>query len=371
MPKIRKVQAREVIDSRGNPTLEVEVHLEGEVVGRAIVPSGASTGEHEAVELRDQDPKRFLGKGVLKAVRNVNETISSALIGMEATDQKALDQLLIQLDGTNNKSKLGANALLGVSLALARAASAAQKIPFYDYLGRLIGNKRWVLPVPMMNIINGGAHADNKIQIQELMVMPVCGGRFSEALRAGVEIFHHLKKLLKERSFSTAVGDEGGFAPDLKSDRDGLAFIMKAIEKAGYRPGEDVFIAIDAASSEFYKEGKYRLNPEEDQIFDSGDDRLLRCVEEELSHCVHRRRSRRRRLKVGLLDIATWRSVAVGGRRPFVTTGSPGTGNHGKDRQLHPDQGEPDRHLERDPGCYISCPSKRVYCGNLPSFRRD
>ncbi len=277
MPKIKKIHAREVIDSRGNPTLEAEVFLEGGGWGRAIVPSGASTGEHEACELRDQDPKRYQGKGVLKAVQNVKTTIASALLGMNAQDQTQIDETLKTLDGTPNKSKLGANAILGVSMAVARAASVAQNLPFYAYLKTLFvkdsssqkAPSSFVLPVPMMNIINGGAHADNNIQIQELMIMPVCGGRFSEALRAGVEVFHHLKKLLHDEGFSTAVGDEGGFAPSLKSDRHGLECIMRAIEKAGYRPGEDIFIAIDAASSEFYREGKYHLNPQENQILSS------------------------------------------------------------------------------------------------------
>ncbi|MFO1518876.1 MAG: phosphopyruvate hydratase [bacterium] len=269
MPKIKKVHAREVIDSRGNPTLEADVILEGDVLGRAIVPSGASTGEHEAVELRDGDAKRYVGKGVLKAVQNVNSVFGKVLEGKEAGDQREIDKILLQLDGTSNKGKLGANAILGVSLALARAASQAEKIPLYRYLGKLAGNSRWVLPAPMMNIINGGAHADNNIQIQELMILPVCGGRFSEALRAGVEVFHRLKKLLHDHSYSTAVGDEGGFAPDLKSDREGLEFILKAIEAAGYRPGEDVLIAIDAASSEFYKEGKYHLDPQKGQVLNA------------------------------------------------------------------------------------------------------
>lgn len=257
MPKITKIHAREVIDSRGNPTLEAEVLLDNQILGRAIVPSGASTGEHEACELRDGDKNRYQGKGVLKAVENVKKQISEILIGKDARDQSVLDKAMITLDGTANKSKLGANAILGVSLAIARAAASSENMPLYAYLGKLFGNKRWVLPVPMMNIINGGAHADNNIELQELMIMPVCGGRFSEALRAGIEVFHSLKKLLHDANYSTAVGDEGGFAPSLKSDREGLELIMKAIEKAGYKPGEDILIALDAASSEFYKEGKY------------------------------------------------------------------------------------------------------------------
>ncbi len=257
MSKIKKVHAREVLDSRGNPTLEAEVLLENGILERAIVPSGASTGEHEACELRDGDSKRYLGKGVLKAVGNVKTKINEALIGKEIIDQRGIDKILIQLDATKNKNHLGANAILGVSLAVAKAAAKTEKLSFYRYLGKLFKNESWVLPVPMMNIINGGAHADNNIELQELMIMPVCGGRFSEALRAGVEVFHQLKKLLHEAGYSTAVGDEGGFAPSLKSDREGLEYIVKAIEKAGYRPGEDILIALDAASSEFFKEGKY------------------------------------------------------------------------------------------------------------------
>jgi len=257
MAKIKKVHAREVLDSRGNPTLEAEVLLDNGILERAIVPSGASTGEHEACELRDGDSKRYLGKGVLKAVGNVKSKINEALIGKEITGQRGIDEALIRLDATKNKNNLGANAILGVSLAVAKAAAKTENLPFYRYLGKLFKNENWVLPVPMMNIINGGAHADNNIELQELMIMPVCGGKFSEALRAGVEVFHQLKKLLHEAGYSTAVGDEGGFAPSLKSDREGLEYIVKAIERAGYRPGEDILIALDAASSEFFKEGKY------------------------------------------------------------------------------------------------------------------
>ncbi len=264
MSKIVKICAREIIDSRGNPTLEAEVHLEDHTMGRAMVPSGASTGEHEAVELRDQDPKRYFGKGVLKAVQNVNQKMDAALKGFDVLDQKKIDDTLLKLDGTKNKSSLGANAILGVSLAAARAAALSQHLPLYVYLRNIFlsspltpHTSPYLLPVPMMNIINGGAHADNNIELQELMIVPVCGGKFSEALRAGVEVFHTLKKLLHDAGYSTAVGDEGGFAPSLKSDREGLEYIVRAIEKAGYKPGEEVLIALDAASSEFYKDGKY------------------------------------------------------------------------------------------------------------------
>ena len=272
MAKIQKVRARELIDSRGNPTLEAEVWLEKGIMGRAIVPSGASTGEHEAVELRDKDPKRFLGKGVLKAVENVHKVIAPALAGREASDQKGLDHLLLELDGTPNKSKLGANALLGVSLAAARAAAEAEGQPLYVYLSGLFGSKsagRFVLPAPLMNIVNGGRHADNSLKFQELMIVPVSGGRFSEALRAGVEVFHRLKEILHEKSYSTAVGDEGGFAPAIRSEREGLELIVQAIEKAGYKPGEDVFIALDVASSEFYEGGEYRFHVAERKVFNA------------------------------------------------------------------------------------------------------
>ncbi len=250
---IQSIHAREILDSRGNPTLEAEIHLKGGAFGRAAVPSGASTGEHEAVELRDGDPKRYLGKGVLKAVRNVNDLIAKKLTGFDASKQEELDELLIALDGTENKSKLGANALLGVSLAAAKAAANAKGLPLYQYLGGPDAN---LLPVPMMNIINGGVHADNNVDLQEFMIMPFGATRFSEALRMGAEVFHHLKKILHAKKLSTAVGDEGGFAPDLKSNEEALDVILQAIEKAGYKAGKDVKIALDPASSSFFGQDK-------------------------------------------------------------------------------------------------------------------
>ncbi len=250
---IQSIHAREILDSRGNPTLEAEIKLKGGACGRAAVPSGASTGEHEAVELRDGDPKRYLGKGVLKAVKNVNEIIQKNLIGVDAAKQEELDSLLIKLDGTENKSKLGANALLGVSLAAAKAAAHAKGLPLYQYLG---GSEATLLPVPMMNIINGGVHADNNVDLQEFMIMPFGAPKFSEALRMGAEIFHHLKKILHSKKLSTAVGDEGGFAPDLKSNEEALDVIMQAIEKAGFKAGPEVKIALDPASSSFYGQDK-------------------------------------------------------------------------------------------------------------------
>ena len=260
MPFIKEVYAREVLDSRGNPTVEVEVYTESEGFGRAIVPSGASTGEYEAVELRDGE-KRYLGKGVLKAVENVNEVIAPELIGMNIFDQVGIDQLMIDLDGTENKSKLGANAILGVSMACARAASDLCGLSLYNYLG---GFNAKELPTPMMNILNGGAHADWCIDIQEIMIMPVGAETFSEALRMGAEVFHSLKKVLKEKGCNTAVGDEGGYAPKLSSNEEAFSVVIKAIENAGYVPGKDVLLAMDVASSEFYNDEtkKYDLRSE-------------------------------------------------------------------------------------------------------------
>ncbi len=258
MSVIIELHAREVLDSRGNPTIEVDCHLQSGAFGRAIVPSGASTGEHEAVELRDGDPSRYGGKGVLRAVKNVNEVIAPELIDLEfdAYEQNLIDRTLIELDGSENKSCLGANAVLGVSLAVARAAADALGVPVYRYIG---GVNAHLLPTPMMNILNGGAHADNNVDIQEFMIVPAGAPTFREALRSGVEIFHTLKNQLKGRKLATAVGDEGGFAPNLSSNEEALGVIVEAIEKAGYQPGGDVFLAIDSAASEFYNDGIYRL----------------------------------------------------------------------------------------------------------------
>ena len=250
---IVEIRGRQIIDSRGNPTVEVDVHLEGGAIGRAAVPSGASTGEHEAHELRDGDKSRFLGKGVLKAVENVNNKLAPALCGMSATEQAAIDAAMIAIDGTRNKGEVGANAILGVSMAVAKAAAQQLGVPLYKYLG---GPNAKVLPVPMMNIINGGAHSDAPIDFQEFMIMPVGAPTFSEALRYGAEVFHALKKVLHDRGLSTAVGDEGGFAPNLESASDALGVIAQAIEKAGYKVGEDIAIALDVASSEFFDASK-------------------------------------------------------------------------------------------------------------------
>lgn len=254
MSYIVKIVGRQILDSRGNPTVEVDVVTSNGIVGRAAVPSGASTGIHEAVELRDGDKSVYLGKGVLKAVENVNGPINDELVGMDVTEQKIIDKTLLELDGTENKSNLGANAILGTSLAVARAAAQESGLSLFQYIG---GVGAVTLPVPMMNILNGGSHADNKIDIQEFMVMPFGASSFSEGLRWGTEIFHHLKNVLKEKGMSTNVGDEGGFAPNLGSNEEAIQVVLEAISRAGYKPGEDVWIALDAASSEFYKEGKY------------------------------------------------------------------------------------------------------------------
>jgi enolase len=265
---IDAIQAREILDSRGNPTIEVEVELEDGSVGRAAVPSGASTGVHEAVELRDGDKARYGGKGVLKAVQNVTEIIAPEVLGMLATDQLALDQALLTLDGSPNKGRLGANAILGVSLAVARAAAVSVELPLYQYLG---GVHARTLPVPMMNIVNGGSHADNTVDLQEFMVVPWGAATFREGLRMGVEVFHALRAVLKEHKHSTNVGDEGGFAPNLASNREALEFIMRAIERTGYKPGEQVAIALDPAASEFYDKGEYVLQAEKPQKKSSSD----------------------------------------------------------------------------------------------------
>ena len=270
MSTIVDIHAREILDSRGNPTVEVEITTENGCVGRAAVPSGASTGKHEAVELRDNDKSRYLGKGVLKACQNVLEPITEELLGLDCTDQRYIDQVMIDLDGTKNKSKLGANAILGVSLAVAKAAAEECEMPLYRYIG---GVNACTLPVPMMNILNGGSHADNSIDFQEFMIMPVGATYFSEGLRMGTEIFHHLKSVLKKKGYSTNVGDEGGFAPNIKSNEEAIETVLQAIEAAGYRPGEDIMIAMDAAASEFYDEKKKKY------IFHKSDKREMTSSE--------------------------------------------------------------------------------------------
>ena len=259
MSEIMDIHAREILDSRGNPTVEVDVILESGAFGRVQIPSGASTGEREAIELRDGDKKRYLGKGVKNAVHNVNEVIAPKIIGLFATEQNFIDKKMVELDGTENKEKLGANAILGVSLAVARAAAEDLGIPLYRYLG---GVNARMLPIPMMNILNGGAHADNNVDIQEFMILPVGAQSFAQALQMGAEVFHNLKKVLKNKGHHTAVGDEGGFAPNLKSNTEAIEVILEGISRAGYEPGKDIFLGIDGAASEFYHNGKYILNAE-------------------------------------------------------------------------------------------------------------
>ncbi len=269
MSKIVEIKAREVLDSRGNPTVEADVVLENGILGTACAPSGASTGSREALELRDGDKSRYLGKGVLKAVGAINTTIKAALVGMDVTDQRALDNKMLELDGTENKSNLGANAILAVSLAAAKAAAQAKNVPLYQHIAEINGTPgRYSMPVPMMNILNGGEHADNNVDIQEFMVQPVAAKNFAEALRCGAEIFHALKAVLKARGLNTAVGDEGGFAPNLASNEEALVVIKEAVANAGYELGKDVTLALDCASSEFYKDGKYDLAGE-GKVFDS------------------------------------------------------------------------------------------------------
>jgi len=263
MSSIAKIQAREILDSRGNPTIEVDVWTDSGHVGRAAIPSGASTGAHEAAELRDGDKKRYLGKGVLKAVENVNNTLNNELNGALITEQAMIDRVMIALDGTPNKSNLGANAILGVSLAVAKAAASEAGLPLYRYVGGVNAN---TLPVPLMNILNGGAHADNKVDVQEFMIMPVGAAHFADGLRMGAEVFHALKAVLKKKGLSTNVGDEGGFAPSLESNEEAIKLIISAIETAGYSPGKDIGLAIDAAASEFYQNGKYVLKSENKKL---------------------------------------------------------------------------------------------------------
>ncbi len=267
MVKIKNVQAREILDSRGNPTVEVDVLLENGIMGRAAVPSGASTGEHEALELRDGDKGRYLGKGVLKAVSNVNEIIAPKLMGKDVTGQEEIDRLMVKLDGTENKERLGANAILGVSLAVAKAGALSSKMPLYQYIREVYGLRFTVyqLPVPMMNIVNGGKHADNNVDLQEFMIVPL-GKNFRESLRMGAEVFHNLKGVLKEKGYATAVGDEGGFAPDLRSNEEAIQVILAGIKGAGYKEGGDVALALDPAASEFYKEGRYILASEKREL---------------------------------------------------------------------------------------------------------
>jgi enolase 1/2/3 len=352
MSTIIEVHAREVLDSRGNPTVEAEIVLSSGATGRAAVPSGASTGEHEAVELRDDDPKRYMGKGVLEAVRNVNEVIGPRLEGMAAEDQVAIDQEMLDLDQTPNKSHLGANAMLSVSLAVARAAAQDSGLPLYRYLG---GPLARVLPVPMMNILNGGAHASNNVDAQEFMVVPIGAETYPEGLRSGVEVFHNLKKVLTKMKLSTAVGDEGGFAPMLPSNEAALDVIMEAIQGAGYEPGRDIAIALDVAASELHQDGEY--------VFKKGDGPLPDRFD--------RGWSLRERLGwLAAPDRAARLTRSTGGRRSVLhQRGSSEPRDRAVGGQRDSDQGEPDRDTDGDAGMHRDGEGGRVRGGDLPPER--
>ncbi len=347
MSFIEMIQAREILDSRGNPTVEVDVFLEDGSVGRAGVPSGASTGEHEAIELRDGNKDRYLGKGVLDAVGNVRD-LEEELVGIDATDQILIDRIMLEIDGTPNKSKIGANAILGVSLAVAKAAAASVGLPLYQYIG---GVSARTLPVPMMNVLNGGSHADNNVDIQEFMIMPVGAPSFKEALRYGAETFHSLKKILGEKGLATSVGDEGGFAPNLGSNREALDYLMMAIEEAGYRPGEDIVLAMDVASSEMFKDGMYHMEAEGE---DWSAEQLIAFYKDLLENYPIMS------IEDGL-DENDWEGwgkmfeelgnrVQIVGDDLLVTNPEKLRRAIAEGlRQQHPDQAEPDRQPERDP----------------------
>ena len=370
MTEIIDIHAREILDSRGNPTIEVDVTLEDGSFGRAAVPSGASTGTREAVEMRDGDKTRYLGKGVLDAVENVNGEIAGTLLGFEAEEQVAIDEAMIELDGTHNKSRLGANAILGVSLAVAKAAADAAGLPLYRYIG---GTQARILPTPMMNIINGGAHADNPIDFQEFMIMPVGAEDVADAIRWGAEIFHTLKSALKKGGFNTAVGDEGGFAPNLPSAEAALDFIMKAIETAGFKPGDDVCLALDVAASEFFKDGKYVYTGE----------KVTRSVEQQVDYLAKLVASYPIvSIEDGMAenDWDGWKlltdklgkTIQIVGDDIFVTNVEILSRRHQEGRrQFDPDQGQPDRHADRDARRRRNGASRRLHHGHLASLRRD
>ncbi len=370
MSSIEMIQAREILDSRGNPTVEVDVVLADGSAGRAAVPSGASTGEHEAHELRDGDKSRYGGKGVLQAVKNVQD-IEEELLGLDATDQALVDRILIELDGTPTKSKLGANAILGVSLAVAKAAAESVGLPLYRYLG---GVQARTLPVPMMNVLNGGQHADNNVDLQEFMVMPLGAPTFGEALRYGAETFHALKKLLNERGLSTGVGDEGGFAPNLKSNREALDLLVLAIERAGFKPGEDLAIALDPASSTFFKNGKYVLEAEGGQPWES--ERMVAFyadLVDSLPHRLHRGRPQRGRLG-RLAQALRGPGLADPDRRGRPLRHQPRAAeprHQGTLRQQHPHQVEPDRDPQRDARHHRDGQARGLDERREPPQRRD
>ncbi len=373
MTEIVAIRAREVLDSRGNPTVEADVILESGALGRAIVPSGASTGEHEAVELRDGDKSHYLGKGVLQAVDNVETVIAPELEGMDAANQRLIDQTMIALDGTPNKGKLGANAILAVSMAAARAVAQTLEIPLYRYLG---GVNACMLPTPMLNVLNGGAHADSNVDFQEFMIMPVGAERFSDALRWAAETFHTLKGVLKKKGYNTAVGDEGGFAPSLKSNDEAIELILEAIEAAGYKPGEQIAIALDPASSEFYDKEKNKY------VFKKSDKRELSSEEmvhfyDNWSPPVPHRLARRRpgRGRLGGLEAAhrqAGQPDPAGRRRHLRHQREAPAARHRRGRgQLDPHQGQPDRHRHRDAGSHRPGPPLRLHLGDVAPLRRD
>ena len=348
MSFISQIHARQIFDSRGNPTVEVDVTLDSGVVGRAAVPSGASTGKHEAVELRDDDKSKYMGKGVLKAVDNVNSRIAEELVGFSVYEQALLDKIMLEMDGTPNKANLGANAILGVSLAAARAAAQDAGMPLYRYVG---GVGATTLPVPMMNILNGGSHADNSIDFQEFMIMPTGASSFSEALRWGTEIFHHLKNVLKKQGFSTNVGDEGGFAPNIKSNEEAIKIVLQAIETAGYRPGEDVFIAMDAAVSEFYEDGVYHFKKS------TGDKLTSSQMVDYWADWVKKYPIISLEDGMDEDDWSGWKSPdrargqanPAGGRRPVRDQRGPPAARHRREHcQCHSHQGKPDWYPDRN-----------------------
>ena len=366
MGEIIGVQARQILDSRGNPTVEVDIYLEDGLLGRAAVPSGASTGSREAIELRDGNAKVYMGKGVEKAVKNVNTKIAPELVGIEVTEQALIDKLLIEIDGTKNKSKLGANAMLGVSLAVAKAAANDLDLPLFKYIG---GTNACEMPVPMMNVLNGGAHADNNVDIQEFMIMPVGAKSFSEALRMGTEIFHHLKAVLKKKKYNTAVGDEGGFAPDLKSNAEAVEVLIQAVKSAGYKIEKDVLLALDVAASELYANNKYTLAAEKKSKLSSGEmvsflEKLVKkypivSVEDGLAEN----------------DWKGWKQLTdkVGGQTQlvgddiFVTnTEILAEGHPAGHRQLHPDQGQSNRYFNGNAGSGRNGETGRIYRRYLP-----
>ncbi len=375
MTSIVDIRAREVIDSRGNPTVEADVHLDSGAMGRAAVPSGASTGTREAVELRDGDPKRYLGKGVLNAVANVNGALRQALKGFDPRDQQGLDARMIELDGTENKSHLGANAILAVSLAAAHAAARDRRQSLYRHIAGLIGNQAadLTLPVPMMNIINGGAHADNSVDIQEFMILPVGAPSLSEAVRMGAEIFHTLKKVLHKKGLGTAVGDEGGFAPDLPSNEAALEVIIEAIGLAGYTAGGDIYLGLDVASSEFYSEGVYTLESE-DRQFSSAQfaDYLADLVGRYPIVTIEDGMSGGRLEWLVAAHAEAGTARAAGGRRPVRHQHEDPEGGHRQGhRQLDPHQGEPDRHAERNARGHRHGDARRLHGRGVAPFRRN